>query len=513
MKLTRRGVLLSGVSALAYGAADPFSVEEQSLEALSRALAAGTVTSRQLVAAYLERITRLDTHGPTLKSVLELNPEADQLATALDAERAAKGARGPLHGLPVLVKDNLDTADQLKTTAGSLALADAPVPLRDAFVVARLREAGALLLGKTNLSEWANLRGRASTSGWSARGGLTKNPYITTRNASGSSSGSAVAVAASLCGAAIGTETDGSIVSPASVCGVVGFKPTLGLVSRAGIIPLAHSQDTAGPLTRSVADAALVLDAIAGADPRDALTTKAPKDVKGFFAALAGASLKGARLGVVRALVDANWNEAPVVAEALAALQAGGATLVDVELPSAAYDAAELEVLLFEVKADLDAYLAARGGPMKSVADVVAFNRAHAADELGFFGQQFFEDAMTRGPLTSPAYRKALATCGKARVALHAVLGKHQLDALVAPTGSPAWLTDFTNGDASLFSFSTPAAVAGCPHLTVPMGFVGELPVSLSFVGPAWSDAKVLALGHAFELATKARRPPRYFAR
>jgi amidase len=320
-------------------------------------------------------------------------------------------------------------------------------------------------------------------------------------------------VAASLCGAALGTETDGSIVSPASVCGVVGFKPTLGLVSRAGIIPLSHTQDTAGPMTRSVADAALVLDAIAGVDPRDAATTGLPKQRKGFAASLAGASLKGARLGVVRSLVERHWNVAPVAREALSALQSAGATLVNVELSASAAEAAELEVLLFELRADLDAYLSARGGPMRSVADVVAFNAAHADRELGFFGQEYFEDAAKRGPLSSPAYRQALTTCAQVRVELEAVLSKHKLAALVAPTGAPAWLTDFTNGDASTFSFSSPAAIAGCPHLTVPMGFVAELPVSLSFVGAPGADAAVLALGHAFELATHARKAPRYFTR
>jgi amidase len=513
--ISRRGVLLGGVSSLALGAvgAEGFSVEEKSLVQLGEALARGEVTSRELVTLFLARIEKLDVQGPALKSVLEVNPEAAAIADALDAERKTKGARGPLHGIPVMVKDNLDTADRMKTTAGSLALLEAPVPARDSFVVSRLREAGAVLLGKTNLSEWANLRGHASTSGWSARGGLTKNPYVTTRNCSGSSSGSAAAVAASLCAAAIGTETDGSIVSPASICGVVGLKPTLGLVSRAGIIPLAHSQDTAGPMTRSVADAALVLDAIARVDARDAATAKLPKTASGFFAGLAGASLAGVRLGVVRELVDASWNVAPVAREALVALQTAGAVLVDVALPTASYAAAENEVLMFELRADMDAYLAARGGPLRSLADLVAFNTAHASQELPFFGQEYFEEAVKRGSLSSPAYRKALATCGKARAELHAVLAKQKLEALVAPTGSPAWLTDFTNGDAVPFSFSTPAAVGGCPHVTVPMGFVGELPVSLSFVGAAWSDARVLALGHAFEVATHARKPPRYFTR
>ena len=516
MKLDRRGLLLGSAASLAWSAipgASTFEVEEKSVRQLAEALASGAVTARSLVEAFLARIDALDVKGPGLKSVLEQNPDALSLAGALDTERAERGARGPLHGIPVLVKDNLDTADAMKTTAGSLALLLAPPPARDSFVVQRLREAGAVLLGKTNLSEWANLRGRASTSGWSARGGLTKNPYVLTRNASGSSSGSGTAVAASLCAAAIGTETDGSIVSPAAVCGVVGFKPTLGLVSRAGIIPIAHSQDTAGPMTRTVYDAALVLDAIAGLDPRDPATAKSPKAPKAFTAALASATLKGARLGVVRRLVDAGWSVAPVAREALAALTAAGAVLVDVELSSAAYDAAELEVLLFELKADLEAYLAARGGPMKKLNDLVAFNQAHAVEELTYFGQHFFLDAAKRGPLSSPAYVKALATCQQARASLHALLEKHRLDALVAPTDAPAWQTDFALGDHFTLSFSTPAAVAGCPHLTVPMGFVGELPVGLSFVGAAWSDAQVLALGHAFEEATHARKPPRYFAR
>lgn len=517
MKLDRRALLLGGAGSLAFaalpGAAAPFSVEERSLRQLADALSSGAVTSKQLVRAFLARLDAVDLHGPALKSVLERNPDAERLAEALDLERAQRGPRGPLHGVPVLVKDNLDTADAMKTTAGSLALLDAPTPARDAFVVQRLREAGAVLLGKTNLSEWANLRGRASTSGWSGRGGLTRNPYVLTRNTSGSSSGSGAAVAASLCGAAIGTETDGSIVSPAAACGVVGFKPTLGLVSRAGIIPIAHSQDTAGPMTRTVFDAALVLDAIAGVDPRDAATAKIPKEAKGFAAGLAGASLRGARLGVIQPLMEANWNVAPVAKEALAALTAAGATLVEVELSSAAYDAAELEVLLFELKADLDAYLAARGGPMKQLSDLIAFNQAHAAEELGFFGQQHFEVAAKKGPLSSPAYKKALATCAQARTSLHALLQKHRLDALVGPTQGPAWLTDFALGDALGFSASSPAAVAGCPHLTVPMGFVGELPVGLSFLGAAWSDGRVLALGHAFEEATHARKPPRYFSR
>ncbi|MDP1821689.1 MAG: amidase [Archangium sp.] len=537
MKVDRRTLLVGGVATLALGATPTaaYEVEEKSLRQLAEAIASGTVTAKALVEAYLARLDAVDVKGPGLKSVIERNPDALRIAEALDEERREKGPRGPLHGLPVLVKDNLDSADAMKTTAGSLALLDAPTPARDAFVVQRLREAGAVLLGKTNLSEWANMRGRASTSGWSGRGGLTKNPYVLTRNTSGSSSGSGAAAAASLCAAAIGTETDGSIVSPASVCGVVGFKPTLGLVSRAGIIPLAHSQDTAGPMTRTVYDAALVLDAIAGLDARDPATAKLPKSLNArpldsargersgssargerpgsFTAGLGAATLRGARLGVVRSLVERSWSQAAVTKDALAALTTAGAVLVDVELPTSAYEEAELEVLLFELKADLDAYLGARGGPMKQLTDLIAFNQVHAAEELPYFGQQHFLAAAKKGPLTSPAYKKALATCGLARTALHGLLEKHRLDALVAPTDAPAWHTDLALGDHYTTSFSTPAAVAGCPHLTVPMGFVGELPVGLSFVGAAWSDAQVLALGHAFEEATHARKPPRYFAR
>ena len=508
MRVDRRSFLIASASTFALGATGRVDLEEKSLRQLAEA-----GSSKSLVEAFLARLDAIDVKGPSLNSVLERNPDALKIAQALDEERAKKGPRGPLYGLPILVKDNLNTADAMKTTAGSLALLDAPTPARDAFVVQKLREAGAVLLGKTNLSEWANMRGRASTSGWSARGGLTKNPYVLNRNASGSSSGSAVAVAASLCGAAIGTETDGSIVSPASVCGIVGFKPTLGLVSRAGIIPIAHSQDTAGPMTRSVYEAALVLDAIAGADARDTATAKIPSTAKNFTAALSGATVKGKRLGVVRRLVSSNWNQARVANEALAALTAAGAELIDVSLGSRAYEDAELEVLLFELKTDLDAYLCARGGPMKQLTDVIAFNEAHAQKELGFFGQQYFEDAAKRGPLTSADYQKALAACAEARTSIHAVLEKNRLDAIVAPTDAPAWQTDFALGDHFTSSFSTPAAVAGCPHLTVPMGFVGELPVGLSFVGAAWSDASVLALGHAFEALTHARKPPRYFGR
>ena len=510
--VSRRDVVLGALaasSALAAegGGAAPVSVEEQSLAALSEALARGAVSSVALVEAYGARIARLN---PTLLAVLEVNPEALALARALDEERAQGRVRGPLHGVPVLVKDNLDTADLMKTTAGSLALLDAPTPARDATVVQRLRDAGCVLLGKTNLSEWANLRGQASVSGWSARGGQTRNPYVLDRNPSGSSSGSGAAVAASLAAAAIGTETDGSIVSPACSCGLVGFKPTLGLVSRAGIIPISHTQDTAGPMARSVRDAALVLQAIAGPDPLDAATQVKHPPLGDLVAGLGQVSLEGARLGLVTSLVGRHLKVGALTRKVVQALQAAGAVVVEVDLHTQPYEDAELEVLVCELKADLDAYLAARGGPMKDVAAVVAFNQAHAAQELAYFGQEYLEQAVAKGPLSAPSYRRALATCQKAREGLEAPMAKHRLDALVGPTGSPAWPIDPVNGDAFGFSASTAPAVAGWPHLTVPMGFVGQLPVGFSFIGRPWTDGKVLALGQAFETLTQARRPPRY---
>ncbi len=513
--LTRREVLAGtlGVAVAAQAQAAPLvEVEEKTLAELSTLLDQGATTSKALVQAYLARIEKLDRAGPTLRSVLETNPQALVIAEALDAERAAKKVRGPLHGIPVVVKDNLDTADQMKTTAGSLALMDAPTPAKDSFVVQRLREAGAVILGKTNLSEWANLRGNASSSGWSGRGGQTRNPYVLERNPSGSSSGSGAAVAASLCAAAIGTETDGSIVSPSCSNGLVGLKPTVGLVSRSGIIPISHTQDTAGPMTRSVRDAALVLDAIVGVDPSDAATTVKHPVTASYTAALAGASLKGAKLGLIKNLMTAHRAVGVVATNAAKLLRDAGATLVEVELKSDAYGEAEFEVLLTELKADLEAYLTKRGGPLKTLESLIAFNTAHAEQELALFGQESFVEAAKRGPLSSEKYKKALATCGQARRDLEALFQKHSLDALVGPTGSPAWFIDPVNGDAFGFSGSTAPAVAGFPHLVVPMGFVSDLPVTLSFIGRAWSEAKLLGLGFAFEQLSHARRAPQFLS-
>ncbi|HEX9082756.1 MAG TPA: amidase [Holophagaceae bacterium] len=485
-------------------------IEEATLDHLQAGMAEGRWTSEQLVAAYTARIASLDAAGPGLHAVLELNPDAPAIARALDAERKAGKIRGPLHGIPVLLKDNLDTADRMKTTAGSLALADAPAPKQDATAAWRLRLAGAVILGKTNLSEWANFRSTHSSSGWSGRGGQTRNPYALDRTPSGSSSGSAVAVAASLCAVAVGTETDGSIVSPSSVCGLVGLKPTVGLVSRAGIIPISHTQDTAGPMARTVRDAAILLGAMAGAaDPRDPATAQAQVQPD-YTRFLHINGLQGARLGVVTNLLGQQPHVDAVIRPALDLLKARGATLVEVELKTAPYDDAELQVLLYEFKADLTAYLAGRGGTVKDLTSLMAFDEAHKDAEMPFFGQELLAQAQAKGALTDPGYAKALAACAQARRDITGLLDQHQLQALVAPTGGTPWLIDLVNGDASGFSFSSPAAVAGCPHITVPAGFAFGLPVGLSFVAGPWQEPQLLTLAYAFEQYRNARRPPRF---
>jgi amidase len=489
-----------------YGDADVAQLQAQ--------MAAGGLTSRTLTVGYLRRIRRFDQRGPAINSVIELNPDALAIAAALDDERVRSGPRGPLHGVPVLLKDNIATGDRMATTAGSLAL-DGVTATRDAHLVTRLRDAGAVIIGKTNLSEWANIRSTRSTSGWSARGGLTRNPHDLTRNTSGSSSGSAAAIAAGFAAVSVGTETDGSIVSPASINGIVGLKPTVGLVSRDGVIPISHTQDTAGPMARSVADAALLLAAIGGVDPRDGATAHARQpDLAGVLDA---GALVGARLGVVRSQLGVHPGVDEVIARALKALAEAGATLVDpVELRHGndLWDA-ELEVLLHEFRAGLPAWLSefAPSAPVATLADVIDWNERHRADEMPWFGQELFEQAQQRGMLTDGVYLDALRSCGtKAREeGIDATLAEHDLDALIAPTGGPAWLTDLVNGDSVVGgSFSSPAAVAGYPHLTVPAGHVHGLPIGLSFVGPAWSEARLLALGGAFERATHARRAPTF---
>jgi amidase len=493
-----------------------FDVAEKTVMQLQAAMQAGTVNAQQLVKLYLARIASIDKAGPKLNSVIELNPDAMAIAKALDAERQAKGPRGPLHGIPVLLKDNIATADGMQTTAGSLALVGAKPP-RDAFLVTQLRQAGAVILGKTNLSEWANMRSTRSTSGWSARGGLTRNPYALDRNTSGSSSGSGSSMAASLAAIAVGTETDGSITSPASITGLVGIKPTVGLVSRAGVIPISHSQDTAGPMTRTVADAAALLTALAGTDARDGATALANQKKTDYTKVLDRNALKGKRLGVVRSQWAASSDiVAAAIESQLAVLLAQGAVLVDVpEVPNATkYGESELTVLLYELKADMAAYLAeyAPTASVKSLADLIAFNEKHHDKELAYFGQEHFINANSKGDLNTPEYKDALANNHRYSRAegIDQVLQEHKLDALVAPTGGTAWLTDFINGDAYGSSFSSPAAVAGYPHITVPAGMVRGLPVGLSFVGTAWTEAPLIAMAYAYEQASLQRRAPSF---
>jgi amidase len=500
-------------------AAAPFELEEATIADLQAGMASGKYTARALVTTYLRRIEELDRQGPALHSVLEPNPDALAQAAALDAERKTKGPRGPLHGIPVLVKDNVATRDRMQTTAGSLALVGVTPP-RDAFLIERLRAAGAVLLGKANLSEWANFRSSHSSSGWSGRGSQCRNPYALDRTPSGSSSGSAVAVAANLCAVAIGTETDGSIVSPSTCCGIVGIKPTLGLVSRAGVIPIAHSQDTAGPMARTVADAATLLGALTGVDPQDAATAASAGRARTDYAsALDPAGLKGARLGVCRSHFMGYSPATDALMEgAIDTLKRLGAVLVDPAdiATGGQFDESEYAVLLYEFKADLNRYLgewAPGGGRVRTLEDLIAFNERERDKEMPFFGQEIFTQAQAKGPLTDQDYLRALdknhllaRTQG-----IDAVMAEHQLEALIAPTGGPASLIDLVNGDpGGGGSFSSPAAVAGYPHVTVPMGQVRGLPVGLSFVGLPWTEGTLIRLAYAYEQATKARRPPRF---
>jgi amidase len=496
--------------------AEPFQFEEVSVTALQAEMQAGRLTSKEIAEHYLGRIADLDRKGPALHSIIESNPDALTLAEELDRERKDKGPRGPLHGIPVILKDNIDTADRMTTTAGSLALEGSIAP-RDAGLVAKLRAGGAVLLAKANMSEWANIRSTHSTSGWSARGGQCRNPYALDRNPCGSSSGSAVAISANLGVVAVGTETDGSIVCPASTTGIVGIKPTVGLVSRAGIIPISHTQDTAGPLCRSVADAAVLLSVMAGPDPRDAATAAAGPHARDFTKFLDPAGLRGKRIGVARAKLFGYSDVTDQQAEAaLAVLRQQGAVLVDpADVPHVGdYDDAELDVLLYEFKADLARYLEALGpkAPVKNLQDVITFNDQHREQEMPYFGQELFLKAQKKGPLTSPGYVKALRKCRRLsrELGIDAVMQKHRLDAIVAPTGNPAWPTDLVNGDHFTGGSSTPAAVAGYPSVSVPMGFAYGLPVNLSFFGRAWSEPMLIAMAYAYEQATKHRKPPAF---
>jgi amidase len=494
----------------------PFDFEETTIAELQEAMRSGRHTARSIAQAYLERIQDVDKQGALLNSVIELNPDVLAIAEGLDEERKAGRVRGPLHGIPILIKDNIDTGDRMLTTAGSLALAGQPAT-RDAYIVQRLRESGAVILGKTNLSEWANIRSKNSTSGWSGRGGLTRNPFALDRNPSGSSSGSGAAVSANLCAAAIGTETDGSIISPAAACGIVGIKPTVGLLSRSGIIPISHSQDTPGPMARTVADAAALLGALTGIDPRDAATNVSRgKSVTDYTAFLKADALRGARIGVARNYFGVNESVDKGVMAAIDAIKQAGATVIDpVEIKTASQlGPGEIIVLLFELKADLNRYLAERSmkeGP-RTLADVIKFNEANRATELVYFGQDRFLEAEAKGPLTTKAYLDALTknhTLAREQ-GIDAAMKKFKLDALIAPSRVPAWLTDLINGDRASGSCTALPAVAGYPHITVPAGYVHGLPVGISFFGPAWSEPKLISLAYAFEQLAIVRRAPKF---
>ena len=500
-------------------------MNELSIAELQAAMAAGEFSAEALCEQYLARIQAIDVRGPALNAVIEVNPEALAIAAARDVERSAARARGrrlrsPLHGIPVLLKDNIDTGDALQTSSGSLALAGTRAA-RDAYLVKRLRAAGAVILGKTNLSEWANFRGRRSVSGWSSRGGLTRNPYALDRTASGSSSGSGSAVAANLCAVAVGTETDGSIVSPAQTNGIVGIKPTLGLVSRAGIIPIARSFDTAGPMARSVADAAILLGVLTGVDARDAETTRGAKHLhKDYRPFLQADGLRGARIGVAREMQGNDARVRTIFERSLDVLRQQGAVLVDpVVVPNFnRLGAAQLEVMLYEFKAGLNAYLAARGRtcPVRSLADVIAYNDANAAQVMPWFGQQLLLAAQAKGALTGKPYRAALATCRRLsrREGIDVAMRQQRLVAIVFPSGGPAALIDPVHGDVSSWrvASSTPAAVAGYPHITVPAGYVCGLPVGMSFMAKAWQEPTLIRLAYAFEQATLVRVPPQFQA-
>jgi amidase len=493
-----------------------FELDEISITELQDGMKSGKYSSQSITERYLKRIEEIDKQGPSLNSVIEINPDVLAVAGALDRERREKGARGPLHGIPMLIKDNIDTADRMMTTAGSLALVGSKPP-KNAFVAQRLIDAGVVLIGKSNPSEWANFRSFHSTSGWSGRGGLTRNPYALDRNPCGSSSGSGVAVSSNSCPAAIGTETDGSIVCPASANGLVGIKPTLGLASRSGIIPISHSQDTPGPMCRTVRDAAIVLGVLTGVDPDDDATSGSQgKTFSDYTQFLKRDGLRDARIGVVRKLFGFNDSVDGLMAVALDVLKKEGAILID---PAAIetlekFGETEVTVLLYELKADLNAYLSRLGPstPVKSLREIIDFNEHHRDKEMPYFGQDIFLKSEEKGPLTTKEYLDALENNHKmARTdGIDVVMDKYKLDALVAPTGGPAWLTDLVNGDHVSGGSASPAAVAGYPNITVPAGFVHGLPVGLSFFGRAWTEPVLLRIAYAFEQATKFRQPPKY---
>jgi len=495
----------------------PFELEEMAIAEMQRWMAAGRFSARYLVERYIERIEALDWNGPATRNVLDLNPDALKIAERLDAERRSSGPRGPLHGIPVIVKDNIDTADKMMTTAGSYALLGSR-PARDAFLVERLRAAGAIILAKANLSEWANFRGSHSSSGWSGRGGQGKNPYALDRNPCGSSSGSGASVSANYCAGAVGTETNGSIVCPSSANSVVGIKPTVGLVSRSGIIPIAHSQDTAGPMARTVADAAALLGAMTGIDEHDPATRESRSHVQADYTRFLDPNgLRGARIGLPREHYFGFSDEADrIIEEAIQALRDAGAEIIDpADIPNAGeINRPSYQVLLYEFKADLNKYLAGLGPstPVKRLEEIIAFNEAHHDLELKYFGQERMLAAQEKGPLTEQEYLESLekATRFAGPEGIDAIMNEHRLDALAAPTGSPPWPIDLVNGDHYMGGSSSPAAIAGYPNISVPAGYVFGLPIGISFFGRAWSEPTLIRIGYAFEQATQVRRPPRF---
>ncbi|HXR25435.1 MAG TPA: amidase [Candidatus Binataceae bacterium] len=520
--LMNRRTFLAAAAAAQTRSAAPFELDEVSLTDLAAGLQQGRWTSRRLLDLYRARIDAVDRNGPRLGAVIELNPDAEALADQLDRETRQHHVRGPLHGIPILLKDNIDTADRMSTSAGSLAL-DGWHPPQDSFVAARLRAAGALIMGKTNLSEWANFRSTHSVSGWSGRGGQTRNPYALHRNPSGSSSGSGAAVAACLCAAAMGTETDGSVVSPASINGIVGVKPTLGLISRTGIIPISHSQDTAGPMARTVRDAALLLSALSGVDPAVSAITasmgttggKAQPDYTKFLDA---SGLHGARLGIARKFFDKNAPVDAFLNRCVDVLKRSGAEIVDAaDLPShGKWNDVEMEVLLYEFKADLNGYLSKLPSSRqpRSLAGLIDFNERNRAREMPYFDQEIFQQAEAKGPLTEKKYLDARKLCLQLTrtEGIDAVIDKYKLDAIVTLTSGPAWMIDWVNGDTDTGGCSSPPAIAGYPHITVPAGLFRGLPVGLSFFGKAWSEAALFRLAYAFESVTKARQKPKFLA-
>ncbi|MFN2596672.1 MAG: amidase [Pyrinomonadaceae bacterium] len=512
----REGKRGEGANAAAPFAVKSFEFEEMTIAELQEAMRSGRHSSRSITKAYLERIDDVDRQGAALNSVIELNPDALDIAESLDRERKAGRVRGALHGIPILIKDNIDTGDKMQTTAGSLALVG-QTPPRDAYIAQKLREAGAVLIGKTNLSEWANFRSSHSSSGWSGRGGQTRNPYALDRNPCGSSSGSGAAASANLCAASIGTETDGSVVCPSSSNSLVGIKPTVGLVSRSGIIPISHSQDTAGSMARNVADAATLLGVLTGVDPRDPATDASRgRALADYTGALKADALRGARIGVARKYFGFSDRVDKLLAEAIDAMKRAGATFVDpADIPTGQkLDGDEFQVLLFEFKTDLNKYLSERGTRegARTLEELIKFNDANREREMPYFGQELFHQAQEKGPLTTKAYLDARAKNVRLSRAegIDAVAQKFKLDAFVAPTGGPPWPTDLVNGDHFTGGFSTLSAVAGYPHITVPAGYVQGLPVGISFFGTAYSEPKLISLAYAFEQLTKLRRAPKF---